>query len=236
MLHKINNPFDSCEFKFNDSDKWTFEGYASVFNSTDLGGDTVAPGAFDGAVKAGPDALLMRYEHLRHTTPGKYVHVEQDSKGFFVAGELTKGHTLAADIRASFKHGTIKGLSIGWLPGRSVIEKKSDGGRILKSVWTKEVSITADPMEPNAVVTDFKSDVESIKSLRDAELLLRESGGLSRQMATAFVSQIKSLCQSDSDEQLREQITELKSRLRGREAAAQLQKAFDKYSLENLIK
>ena len=233
IISELVNPFETCEFKFNE-DKWTFEGYGSVFNSIDLSGDTVLPGAFDGAVKAGPDSILMRYEHLRHTTPGKDTHIEQDSKGLLLVGELTKGHSLASDIRASFQHGTVRGMSIGFVPSRSVIEKRNDGGRDLKSVWLKEVSVTSDPMEPNAIITGFKAQMDSIETLSDAEQFLRDSGVFSRSMATAYVSQVKSLCQSESDE-LRERITALEALLQQHTAVKAFDAMFDKYDITKLI-
>jgi len=214
MISQLITPSDLCEFKFAEGkDNWSFEGYASVFNSEDQIGDTVLPGAFKSCIEQkGAGGIFMRYEHLRHTTPGKWTHVEEDSRGFVVAGELTKGHSIASDIRASFKHETIKGLSIGWVPSNSVIERKP-GGRILKSVDVFEISITANPMEVGAEVTSFKSEIETISSMKDAEAFLRESGILSKSMATLFVGHLKSLVRSESEKVFEEELNELKTRI-----------------------
>ncbi len=228
LIEKAINPVELCEFKFDESE-WTFEGYGSVFDSIDMSGDTVKHGAFAGAVKAGPAAILMRYEHLRHTTPGKYVHMEEDSKGLFVKGELTKGHSVAADMRASFQHGTVKGLSIGFIPSRSVIEQKEEGGgRNLKTIWLKEISVTADPMEPQAIVTGFKSEIETIDSIRDAEIFLREAGELSRTEAKALIGRFREVFQRDADEESQKQIQELR-------AMMQLKGMLDRHDLRKLL-
>lgn len=214
MIQTLQVATSDCEFKFSDGNgKATFEGYASVFDGVDQMGDTVARGAYKSVIEGkGPSGVFMRYEHLRHETVGKWLDMQEDSKGLLVAGELTPGHSTAENIRASFKHGTIGGMSIGWRPGNSVIERKANG-RLLKQVDVFEISLTADPADLGAEVTSFKSALTEVSSMKDAEHFLRESGGFSRSMATMFVSHFKSIYQSDSEERLKEEINELKSRL-----------------------
>lgn len=226
MIQTLNLPSELCEFKFaEDGNKiGRFEGYASVYNSVDQIGDTVLPGAYKSTIETkGAPGVFMRYEHLRHTSPGKWTHMEEDSKGLLVVGELTPGHTLASDIRASFKHGTVGGLSIGWIPSNSKIQKKA-GGRILESVDVFEISITHNPMEAGAEVTSFKSEIESIETLKEAEHFLRESGICSKSMATLFIGHVKSIIQRESEKLTRDEIDELKSKLNASTTATQYAK------------
>jgi HK97 family phage prohead protease len=223
MIQTLHLTNSECEFKFSEGKgPARFEGYASVFNGNDKMGDTVLPGAYKSCIeKKGTGGIFMRFEHLRHETPGKWVELAEDSKGLHVVGELTPGHSTAENVRASFKHGTVGGLSIGWRPYNSVIERKANG-RILKEIDVFEISITADPADEGAEVSSFKSALAEVSDIRDAEHFLRESGGFSRSMATAFVSHFKSLYQSESEDALREEINELKSRLTGQQSAARL--------------
>lgn len=223
MIQTLQLTNSECEFKFSDGKgPARFEGYASVFNGNDKMGDTVLPGAYKSCIEQkGASGIFMRYEHLRHETIGKWLEVEEDSKGLHVVGELTPGHTTAENARASFKHGTIGGLSIGWRPFNSIIERKANG-RTLKQIDMFEISITADPADEGAEVVSFKSALEEVSNMKDAENFLRESGGFSRTMATLFVSHFKSLYQSESEEALKEEINELKARLGGRETTSRL--------------
>ena len=56
------------------------------------------------------------------------------------------------------------------------------------------------PMEEDALISSIKAAIDEIKSLSDAEAILRDAAGLSRKEATAFVSRLKAILQSDSGE------------------------------------
>jgi uncharacterized protein len=117
-------------------------------------------------------------------------------------GQLTRGHSAAEDLRASMRHGTIRGLSIGFpTPNQAAFERKASGGRLINEIKLIEISFTHNPSDRNAVVDSFKSEVAAIASLADMETFLRDAGNLSRSMATTLVSQMKTLCQSDSGKQ-----------------------------------
>lgn len=186
-------PIEAVELKWNDED-WKVEGYASVFHSVDSYGDTVLPGAFLKSLEDRQPA--MHYEHLRWATPGMWTKAEEDEHGLKVTGQLTRDHTLAKDLRASLRHGTVRGLSIGFVLKDS---EQKDDNRIIKEVDLHEVSFTAQPAEPKAVVTAWKSELGCIESLSDFERFLRDSGDISKSMATALTSHLKTLLLSDSE-------------------------------------
>jgi len=224
MLEYKHNP--ECELKFND-DEWQVTGYATVWNSVDKMGDTILPGAFKKSLAENP-SIAMHLEHQRWVTPGKWEKAVEDEKGLRIMGYLTRGHSVAQDLRASMRHGTIKALSQGfWVPDGGS-KKNKNGGRDISEINIVEVSFTADPAEPNATIESFKSALDEVQTIRDMESFLRESGNFSKSMATALISHVKALCRSDSELETAERLREL-------EAAMQLKAVVDKYDLRKLI-
>jgi len=174
----------------------TFSGYASVFGGVDSYGDTIDPKAYDATLKDRVRPIRMRWNHYGPVI-GKWLRMTTDSVGLFVEGELTPGHSTAIDTYASLKHGAIDGLSIGYI-AKSAIEN-TDGTRLLKEIELIEISIVEEPADINATVSNIKSAIEKANSIREIEATLRDSAGLSRLEACAVVSRIKSVIQSDFD-------------------------------------
>jgi hypothetical protein len=226
MLEYKSNPSEACEFKFND-DEWAVTGYATVWNSIDKVGDVMLPGAFKKSIDAGK-GFAMHLEHQRWVTPGKWDSAVEDEKGLLVSGHLTRGHSVANDLKASMRHGTIKALSQGfWIP-EGGFEKNLHGGRNISEVNLVEVSFTADPMEPNATIESYKSALMEVQNIRDMEAFLRDSGNFSKSMATALISHVKQLCRSESEQENAANLREL-------QAAMQLKAVIDKYDIRKLI-
>lgn len=220
MLEYKTNPVEACELKFND-EEWAVEGYASVFDSEDSYGDTVLPGAFQKSLERGVE-IKMYYEHLSFLKPGRWISAEEDKHGLKIAGQLTRDHSLAKDVRAELRHKTITGMSIGFTIPHGGFEEKESGGRILKQIDLVEVSLTGRPAEPKAVITSWKSELESAKTVRDFEVFLRDSMNISKGMAVALISHAKAICRSDSEQETAEQVRELKA-------------IMDRYDLKKLI-
>lgn len=174
----------------------TFSGYASVFGGVDSYGDTIDPKAYDATLKDRVRPVRLRWNHYGPVI-GKWLRMTTDSVGLFVEGELTPGHSTAIDTYASLKHGAIDGLSIGYI-AKSAIENP-DGTRLLKEIELIEISIVEEPADINATVSNIKSAIEKANSIREIEATLRDSAGLSRLEACAVVSRIKSVIQSDFD-------------------------------------
>ena len=214
-------PLELCELKYND-EEWKVEGYASVFNSVDKVGDTILPGAFQKSLSR---EIKMYYEHSRLLKPGKWDSLVEDEKGLKAVGHLTRDHSLAKDLRAELRHGTVRGMSIGFYVEEGGFTKREDGGRNLSEIELLEVSFTGSPAEPKAIVTAWKSELESITSLGDFEAFLRESGPYSRSMATALTGHLKRLIQSESEATREETQRDI-----GREAA-ELKALLNHYAL-----
>lgn len=207
-----NQSLNECEIKFAD-DGWLFEGYASKFGGVDSYNDTVQKGAYEKTLSKRAKPVFMRLEHKSGALPpGKWHSVIEDDIGLFVAGELTKGQTQAADIRASMKHGTLDGLSIGYRIPKGGAEEK-DGIRHLKEIELIEISIVQNPADSGAIITGIKADIETIESLKEAERFLRDVDTFSVSTAKAFVSRVKSLAARDAQQTYEDEINELKARI-----------------------
>lgn len=193
---------DAAEIK-QVGDGYAFEGYASVFGGLDSYGDTIERGAYAETLQNRLRPVRMFFNHrsfgsMAPATIGKWVDMREDDKGLFVRGELTEGHPVAEATRASMKHGTVDGLSIGFsLPEGGA---EMDGAvRRLKKINLFEVSIVEEPADLAARV-----DADTIKSLPDFEGIraledfLRDAGGFSREAAKEFVARSKSICLRDA--------------------------------------
>lgn len=198
MLLNRDLSLADCQIKLS-KNSGRFEGYASVFGGVDSYGDTIEPGAFKGTLEARQRAPLMLFGHNPGRVIGKWLNLEEDSKGLIAQGEFTPGHSDAQNALASMRHGAIDGLSIGFRIPEGGAEKKSGGGRILRQIDLVEISVVTMPADDAARVHAVKEQMDSLESLRDVEAFLRESGGYSRATAQALLSRVKALVLSDSD-------------------------------------
>lgn len=184
---------DEAEFKF-DSKSGVISGYASTFNGIDAYGDTITPGAFAETLEKRDRPVRMRWNHFGPVI-GKWTELRENQRGLFVKGELTPGHSVAEDVKASLSHGAIDGLSIGFYPKEYEIDEAKER-RTIKKIDLVEVSVVEEPADLRARVTQIKSAIEQAKSLSDFENVLRDAG-LSRAAATLLVSRMKSLLQGE---------------------------------------
>ena len=246
LLNKLDNPLASCEFKFAGMQEGQFTAYASTFNGVDSYKDTILPGAFEDTLATRKQPVRMFWQHDPSVVIGKWLDLREDDKGLLAVGELTPHNTHAENAYASLKHGAIDSLSIGFrIPAGGSKDKQKDcdcadtdwcmhfPGRDISKIDLIEISPVSLPADNNAHVSAIK--MEQITSLKDAELLLRDSAQFTRKMATSFVSQLKTICQSDSDAELRKQITKLECQLLGYNQRSELAQMLDKYDLSKLI-
>lgn len=200
---------DSAGVKF-DSEHGTFEGYASVFGGVDSYRDTILKGAYAETIQNRDRPVMMYFNHDPSQVIGKWVEMREDDTGLYVKGELTAGHSLASDVRASLKHGAITGLSIGFrIPkGGSEYDEEKEV-RILKKIELHEVSVVTVPAD-----NDARIDVSTVKSfdfgtVRELEDCLRESG-FSKSAAQTFLARAREVWRDSEPETLKkEQIKQL---------------------------
>lgn len=209
----------SCELKAT-GDTGTFEGYGSVFNITDRGGDIVAAGAFAetlAAAKAAGRLPAMLWQHRQAEPIGVYTEMEEDPIGLKVKGKLALKTARGAEAYELMKMGAISGLSIGY----QVRDDSWDhvtGVRTIKKADLHELSLVTLPMNDASRVSAVKT-IEGLGSLSEIERHLRDVCGLSKSEATALVSRMKSVIGRGDPGDGSDSLAELYEALKRREAA-----------------
>ena len=133
-----------------------FEGYASLFNTADLGRDVVTPGAFAESLrKRGPAGVKMLWQHDAKEPIGTWLTIREDARGLMVRGQLNLAVVRAREVLALMRSGAIDGLSIGFRTKRAVTDAKT-GLRRLFGIDLWEISVVTFPMHPGARVTQVK--------------------------------------------------------------------------------
>ena len=196
MLIQKTLKLDDVSLKM-DGDTGKFSGYASVFGGVDSYGDTIIKGAFESTLRSGKPKMFFNHDW---TMPiGKWLKAKEDDHGLFVEGELTPDLSLAADVHAAMKHGTLDGLSIGGYLKAGDYEE-TENGRIIRK-WSNlmEISPVVFPADGAARIDlssvksiDFEALLPECNSEKDIEKLLRDAGLLKGQ-ATAIVSRVRAI-------------------------------------------
>ena len=180
-----------------EGDTGTFEGYGSVFGGVDSYGDTIVKGAFEATLRK--DGMpKMFFDHSWTMPVGKWLSAKEDDHGLFLRGELTPGLTIASDVRAAMKHGTLDGLSIGGYVKLGDYDT-TETGRVIRK-WSKlvEVSPVVFPADQAARVdtstvkgADLIEAINEIETIRDFECLLRDAAGFSKGAVTALAARVR---------------------------------------------
>ena len=137
-------------------DEGAFEGYASVFNIADLGGDVIMPGAFAQSLrKSGAGGVKLLWQHDGKQPIGAWVSLTEDARGLKARGRLNLAVARACEAHALMKQGALDGLSIGFRPVR-VTRDRSSGLRRIHALELVEISLVTFPMLPQARVQNVK--------------------------------------------------------------------------------
>jgi HK97 family phage prohead protease len=199
-----------------DSKAGTIEGYGSVFNLMDRGGDIMLPGAFKSSIsewRKKKQPVPMLWQHDSSEPIGVWTDLIEDEHGLKLKGELVLEIPKAQEARALIKSKALSGLSIGYRTKDAEVDRNT-GVRKLKKVELWEVSLVTFPMLPEAQISGVKNsnafDARAVeKSFRD--------GGLSRSDAVLATSIARKLFLRDegtSETQHREDATDVLLTLR----------------------
>ncbi|MFN0114566.1 MAG: HK97 family phage prohead protease [Paracoccaceae bacterium] len=154
------------------------EGYASVFNAVDQGGDIVAKGAYARSLAelgTGGRRVKMLWQHDPAEPIGVWDEVREDERGLYVKGRILTDVARGREAAALIANGAIDGLSIGY---RTITaERDGKGRRVLRDLDLWEVSLVTFPMLPEARVgakagADFLLDLAT--AFDDARSALAE--------------------------------------------------------------
>jgi uncharacterized protein len=181
-------PFTTLDLK-SVSDEGEFEGYASLFDREDLGGDVMAPGAFrDSLNSRGAAKVKMLFQHDPAEPIGVWDEIREDARGLYVRGRLMTAVARAREILALMRAGALDGLSIGFKAVKAKRDARAGVRRIEKvDLW--EISVVTFPMLPGARVAAVKARPfsGSVPTERDFERWLTRDAGLTRMEARAVL-------------------------------------------------
>lgn len=149
-------PFEIKEFKEQENNVFTIEGYASIFDNIDLGNDKVIKGAFTDSIKKRRPQLL--WGHNQRDVPlGKITEIKEDNNGLFIKAELPmEDDFVRGRIIPQIKIGSLDSFSIGYSTEKADFDKKT-GARLLQKINLFEISLVSIPMNPSATMTAYKS-------------------------------------------------------------------------------
>ncbi len=167
----------------------TFEGYASLFNTEDMGHDVIAPGAFLDSLRAkGAAGIKMLFQHDPAEPIGVWEEIREDAKGLYVRGRLMTAVAKAREVLQLMRAGALDGLSIGFKAQKTQRDARSGVRRICKlDLW--EISVVTFPMLPQARVAAVKAAPfrAATPSEREFERWLTRDAGLTRTEARALM-------------------------------------------------
>lgn len=150
-------------------DDCVIRGYASLFNTSDQGGDVVQKGAYGKALKslfARSGKIKMLWQHDPSQPIGVWDEVVEDDTGLFVKGRILDTIRQGAEALALIRAGAIDGLSIGYRTKRA--EKNARGQRLLHELDLWEVSVVTFPMLPDARVdSKAEANAETLDLVQD---------------------------------------------------------------------
>lgn len=188
-----------------------FEGYASLFDTLDLGRDRVRPGAFRRSLQAGGvGAVRMLYQHDPKEPIGVWEEIGEDQKGLFVRGRLLPEIRRASEVMTLMRMKALDGLSIGFKARRA---RRIRGGsaRELLELDLYEISVVTFPMHPAARAAMVEaaqrpaSITKGLPTVRQFERWLTSEAGFTRRQARlAIANGFKSLALTPDAEPARQ--------------------------------
>ena len=204
-MYKKTLSLDDCEIKLKD-DSGHFAGYASTFHRIDLQGDMITKGAYSQTLREfGMPKMLVQHDS-RSLPIGKWISAKEDDHGLLVEGEFTPGMARAEETRAALRHGTVGGLSMGYVLQKGDYEERPEGRLIRRVSRLVEISVVTFPADSAARVNlaSIKSEeleqIERIETIRDLERFLREVSGFDQVTAKRLTIKARELFAQDGDD------------------------------------
>jgi len=170
-------------------DDGVFEGYASIFDTEDLGRDTIAPGAFrESLARKGAQGIRLLFQHRPDEPIGIWEELKEDRRGLFARGRLATDVLRAREVLSLMRAGAIDGLSIGFRAVKAHRDR-ARGTRRIETADLWEISIVTFPMLPDARIRSVKNRpfASEMPTGRELERWLTQDAGLSRSEARALL-------------------------------------------------
>jgi HK97 family phage prohead protease len=145
-------PFQLESKLIEESDRWLFKGYASVFDVPDRGNDIVRPGAFTRTIQHHKGRFPVVFMHEKTMIIGGTSGLEENNKGLYLnPGFLLKGIQAAEETKILMDAGVVDGMSFSYRAINPVHEGKY---RILREVAVGEFTVAPSSMimHPDALI------------------------------------------------------------------------------------
>ena len=129
-----------------------FYGYASVFDVTDTQKDVIEHGAFRATLmeyRLQRTLPRMFYEHKSEEEVGTWQHLDEDTHGLWVEGQLNLHTPSGLAALKAMEEERLLGLSIGFMAMRTSYQK---GLRHIHHLKLFEISLVHLPANPLAVI------------------------------------------------------------------------------------
>lgn len=184
----LESKFTALDLKAISNDG-AFEGYASLFNREDMGGDIVLPGAFTQSLAArGAAGIKLLFQHNPSEPIGIWHRIAEDARGLYARGRLMLDVARGREIHTLMRAGAVDGLSIGFRAVKSRRDRAT-GVRRLEKVDLWEISVVTFPMLPEARVAVVKQrpPAGTPPTAREFERWLTHDAGLTRSQARAVM-------------------------------------------------
>lgn len=180
------------------------KGYGAAFNNEDRGGDVILPGAFKETLRDFMPSFL--WMHKFDTPIGAIVSAKEDAKGLFIEARCPREDTFVSGrVIPQMRIGSVKSMSIGYYAEE--FKEDENYKRTISKIVLFEISPVHLPMNQQATIESVKSmDIETVKEIksnRDFEKCLRDSGAFSRSAAVYLAKFFNMPTPSDSDEGLK---------------------------------
>ena len=194
MLYKALQLKDSSI----DTDKRTFEGYASTWD-VDKTGDVIMPGAFAKSIKEAfpKNKIKVLWEHWEPL--GMPLEMREDKTGLFVKARVSKT-SLGDDALALMKDGVVDTMSIGFTIPANKSEINDQGQREIHEVKLMEFSPVTFPANDAAVITGVKSLSEKLQLAKSQGIQITDSAEL-----VSLLTELKALIKIDEPPQSTQQ-------------------------------
>lgn len=166
----------------------TFEGLLATYNSVDLTGDMIEPGAFTKSLQENGNIIPLLWQHDTKQPIGSLT-VTDTTEGLQVKGSLLIGTPVADYAYRTIQDTPVKGLSIGYDTVKSVWE---GAVRKLKELRLWEGSIVTFPADTHALIRSVKH-AKQTKDMFNAELAERQLYATGQQAMDALGDALNSL-------------------------------------------
>ena len=199
---EIISDLKAAEMEDEEKEYGEFEGYASVFENTDLGNDVIKTGAFTKSLrKRGVKGVKLLYQHKTDMPIGVFESIKEDEHGLVVKGKLALKTQAGQEAYELLKMGALDAMSIGFRANPDEVSyDKRTNKRMIGEVDLMEISLVTFPMNPQAKVRSVKGEEVSI---REWENGMRDAFSLSRSEAKVAAKAVHEVFEAkDTSEKL----------------------------------